>query len=71
MPSLPPFIAPVAFDDAAAALAQVRTIYDGGIAHLRAALQHFVTGENLPQRVRACFPFVRVRTDTVAAPTRA
>ncbi|MFO0580626.1 MAG: AMP nucleosidase, partial [Polyangia bacterium] len=66
MSSLPTFIAPAAFDDAGAALAQVRAIYDGSIAHLRAALQRFVTGEDLPQRVRACYPFVRVRTDTVA-----
>jgi AMP nucleosidase len=66
MTSLPHFIAPATFDDAATALAQVRTIYDGSIAHLRAALQRFVTGEDLPQRVRACYPFVRVRTDTVA-----
>jgi AMP nucleosidase len=66
MISLPLFIAPAAFDDASAALAQVRTIYDGSIAHLRDALQRFVAGEDLPQRVRACYPFVRVHTDTVA-----
>ena len=66
MTSLPPFIAPAAFDDAAAALVQVRAIYDGSVAHLRGALQRFVAGEDLAQRVRACYPFVRVRTDTVA-----
>ena len=66
MTSLPPFIAPAAFDDAAAALAQVSAIYEGSIAHLRAALQGLVAGAELPQRVRACYPFVRVRTDTVA-----
>ncbi len=62
----PPFIAPRRFDDPAAALAQVRTIYDSAIAHLRAAIQRFIAGEDLAQRVRACYPFVRVRTDTVA-----
>ena len=66
MASLPPFIAPSSFDDAAAALAQVRAIYDGSVAHLRLALQGFVAGEGQAQRVRACYPFVRVRTDTVA-----
>jgi AMP nucleosidase len=66
MASLPPFIAPAAFDDAAAALAQVCAIYEGSVAHLRTALQGLVAGDDLPQRVRACYPFVRVRTDTVA-----
>ena len=64
--SLPPFIAPARFDDPNAALAQVRRIYDGSLAHLREALQRFVGGDDLPQRVRACYPFVRVHTDTVA-----
>ena len=59
----PTFIAPAKFDDAAAALAQVRHIYDTSIAHLRDCLQRFVAGENLPGRVRACYPFVRVSTD--------
>ena len=49
MTSLPPFIAPAAFDDAAAALVQVRAIYDGSVAHLRGALQRFVAGEDLAQ----------------------
>jgi AMP nucleosidase len=62
----PPYIAPARFDDPAAALAQVRAIYDGSIAHLRGALNGFVTGESLAGRVRACYPFVRVHTDTVA-----
>ena len=75
MPSVPPFIAPARFDDPAAALAQVRAIYDGSVTHLRDALQRFVGGEALAQRagqvdaltrVRACYPFVRVHTDTVA-----
>src|SRR5512144_3227343 len=66
MPSLPPFIAPAKFDDPHAALAQVRSIYDASTAHLRDALQRFVAGETLAQHVRACYPFVRVHTDTVA-----
>lgn len=61
-----PFIAPARFDDPAAALAQVRRIYDNSIGHLRSQLQRFVAGEELGQRVRACYPFVRVQTSTVA-----
>src|SRR5438034_665389 len=66
MSSVPPFIAPQRFDDPAAALAQVQAIYDGSVSHLRDALQRFVSGEAPDQRVRACYPFVRVHTDTVA-----
>ncbi len=87
----PPFVPPARYDDAAAALAQVRAIYDANVAHLRDCLQRFVAGEPIePQgvaaagadgraaararftqadprgRVRACYPFVRVRTATVA-----
>jgi AMP nucleosidase len=66
MPSRPPFIAPASFDDPAQALAQAVAIYQGSIAHLRDALQRFVAGETPAQRVRACYPFVRVHTHTVA-----
>lgn len=66
MPYLPAFIAPTRYTDAAAALAQVRTIYDQQISHLRSAMQRYVSGETLPGHVRACYPFVRIHTDTVA-----
>jgi AMP nucleosidase len=89
----PAFVPPARFDDPAAALAQVRKIYDTNVAHLRDCLQRFVAGEALEEagdgtapdvrrdrasrraeqphvdpraRVRACYPFVRVRTATVA-----
>ncbi len=65
MPYLPTFIAPMRFTDPAAALAQARLIYDNSIAHLRQAMQRYVAGEELPGHVRACYPFVRVQTDTV------
>lgn len=61
----PDFIAPTSFNDPAAALDQVRTIYDASINHLRDSLQRFVAGEKLSAHVRACYPFVRVHTDTV------
>ena len=66
MPYMPPFIAPERFTDAAAALAQVRSIYHGGLDHLRDAMQRFVAGETLPGRVRACYPYVRVHTHTAS-----
>ncbi len=66
MSSHPTFIAPARFDDPAAALAQVRHIYDNSISSLRDSLQRFVNGQELPAHVRACYPFVRVHTSTVA-----
>ncbi len=65
MPYLPAFIAPMRFTDPVAALAQARLIYDNSVAHLRQAMQRYVAGEDLPGHVRACYPFVRVQTDTV------
>jgi len=66
MPYMPPFIAPSRHTDPAAALDQVRAIYNQQIGHLRDAMQRFVAGEALPGHVRACYPFVRIHTDTVA-----
>ena len=66
MPFVPNYVAPASFTDPAAALAQARSIYEGSIAHLRTALADFVAGGNVKERVRACYPFVRVHTDTVA-----
>ncbi|MBN8441087.1 MAG: AMP nucleosidase [Thauera sp.] len=61
-----PFVAPARFQDAAAAFERVRTIYDASVAHLRDALQRYVAGADVGRHVRGCYPFVRVRTDTVA-----
>ncbi len=66
MSYLPPFTAPTRFTDAAAALAQVAHIYDTGIAHLRDAMQRFVAGDDSFAHVRACYPQVRIHTDTVS-----
>ncbi|HSI53386.1 MAG: AMP nucleosidase [Ramlibacter sp.] len=65
MPHMPPFIAPTRHTDPASALEQVRAIYSQAIDHLRDAMQRFVAGEALPGHVRACYPFVRIHTDTV------
>ncbi|WP_028101036.1 AMP nucleosidase [Pseudoduganella violaceinigra] len=61
-----PHVAPRMFDDPSAALAQVRAIYDESIRFLRESLQRFVEGETPTERVRACYPYVRVQTETVA-----
>ncbi|MDZ7857390.1 AMP nucleosidase [Sphaerotilus sp.] len=53
------------FTDADAALAHAKAIYDSGIAHLRQSLKDFVGGQEGMAHVRACYPFVRVRVDTV------
>jgi len=66
MPNLPTFTAPTRFTDPAAALAQVAFIYDTNIAHLRQAMQRFVAGDNTLGHVRACYPLVRIHTDTVS-----
>jgi AMP nucleosidase len=65
MPFTPPFIPPTFHSDPESALAQVRAIYGQQINHLREAMQRFVAGEALPGRVRGCYPFVRIATDTV------
>ncbi len=65
-PHLPPFIAPMRFSDADAALAQVQRIYEASIAHLRECMQGFVAGEELGGPVRACYPLVRIQTETVS-----
>jgi AMP nucleosidase len=70
MSYLPSFTAPMRYLDAAAALAQVSLIYEQQISHLRQAMQRFVDGETLPGHVRACYPFVRLHTETVARATR-
>ena len=65
-PPAPPFIAPMRFTDADAALAQVMRIYEGSIAHLRQAMQSFVAGTGMDTHVRACYPLVRLQTETVS-----
>jgi AMP nucleosidase len=54
------------FHDADAALAQVMRIYESSITHLRRAMQDFVTGQELGTHVRACYPLVRLQTETAS-----
>jgi len=60
-----PAFTTLSFDTPDAALQHAAAIYQGNIDYLRDALHRFVAGEVLPDRVRACYPFVRVHTDTV------
>ncbi len=61
-----PFSAPQSFTNPDAALAHARAIYDAAVEHLRDQLRRFVAGETPSSRVRACYPRLRVRTDSVA-----
>ncbi len=62
----PTFIAPSRYRDAESALAQVQRIYTQQITHLRESMRRYVAGQLPAGRVRACYPFVRVQTQTVA-----
>ncbi|HLW05911.1 MAG TPA: AMP nucleosidase [Azoarcus sp.] len=64
----PPFVAPTPFRDADAALERVAEIYAANTAWLREALRRFVAGEEFHRYARACYPYARVRVDTVARP---
>ncbi|MEN9842377.1 MAG: nucleosidase [Pseudomonadota bacterium] len=58
---LPPYIAPTRHTDAASALAQVQTLYEQAIAHLRAHMHAYVRGAWAGgERVRAHYPLVRL-----------
>ena len=62
---MPPPIAPTLHHDPDSALSQVRAIYAQQINHLREAMQRFVAGDAMPGRVRACYPYVRIHTESV------
>jgi AMP nucleosidase len=62
----PTYIAPTRHDSADSALAQVQKIYQQQIEHLRDCMRRYVAGQLPPGRVRGCYPYVRVQTQTVA-----
>jgi AMP nucleosidase len=53
------------FNDPDAAMAHAAAIYESGVAHLRQHLQAFIDGDVPGDRVRATYPYVRIRVDTV------
>ena len=63
-PDYPPH---ASFDDPELALTHARAIYDAGVAHLRQHLAAFVAGQVPGERVRACYPMVRVQVDRAIA----
>ena len=64
-PVAPEFVAE-RFEQPTAALARAREIYDANVAFLRDAIRRFIAGDSFSQRIRVCYPYVRVTTDTVA-----
>jgi AMP nucleosidase len=50
------------------ALAHARALYQQSIERLRDGLSELLAGRPPAQRVRACYPFVRVRTETLSRP---
>lgn len=61
----PSFIAPQSYRTADEALAAAQRIYDASVQHLRESLKEFVAGRDFDSHVRACYPFVRLRTHTL------
>jgi AMP nucleosidase len=62
----PKRIASEAFTDATAAVARLDEIYERNTGFLRDRFEAFANGEVLPSRVRATYPFVRVRISSHA-----
>ena len=52
-----------AFADAADAVTRLSEIYESNAAFLRDAFARYRRNEPFGERVRACYPFVRVRTE--------
>jgi len=52
------------FNDADAAFARVRNIYDTNTAFLRDRFAAFARGEAFEERVLACYPYVQITTET-------
>jgi AMP nucleosidase len=65
-----PFIAPEVFDNPDDALARVQAIYQQSVDHLRQAMQRYVAGDELHDKVRACYPYVRIETATDWTPAQ-
>lgn len=60
-----PSFDPRAYVDPHAALRRVIEIYEANTQYLLDALRQFIAGQRPVQRVRACYPYVRVHTETV------
>jgi AMP nucleosidase len=56
------------FTEPLEALGHARAIYEQSVATLRTGLAELLGGRPPPQRVRGCYPYVRVRTETLSRP---
>ncbi|MGE0314546.1 MAG: AMP nucleosidase [Lautropia sp.] len=50
------------------ALAHARALYEGSVGHLRHSLAAMIDGTLAPGRVRACYPYLRIRTTALSRP---
>ncbi|MVW73332.1 AMP nucleosidase [Bordetella sp. 15P40C-2] len=53
-----------AFNDAEAAVDRLTAIYERNTAYIRDGFQQVVAGHDLPDRVRTCYPAIRIKVDT-------
>src|SRR6201992_1565359 len=63
---MPPSMAPQVFTDAPSAVARLEQIYARNTAFLRDRFEVYGRGEAVGGRIRACYPFVRITTQTHA-----
>ncbi len=62
---------PALFDSAEAAVDRLEQLYGAAVGHLQTAFARFVAGATPEGRVRACYPYIRIRvTDFSRADTR-
>src|SRR6516225_8174268 len=62
----PQRIATEAFSDAHSAIGRLEEVYERNTRFLRDRFEAYLNGETLTARVRACYPFVRITTQTHA-----
>ena len=54
--------------DPEAVLARITDIYNANVAYLRDCSQRYIAGQDFSERIRACYPFVRIKVEQVSAP---
>jgi AMP nucleosidase len=62
----PQAVATEAFTDASSAVGRLEEIYERNTQFLRDRFEAYAAGEALTTTVRACYPFVRIKTSTHA-----
>lgn len=64
--SSPPLFETQAFDSPESALQRVREIYRSNVDYLHACSLEYIAGRDFDARIRACYPFVRIRVEGAA-----